>query len=364
MSTVYCAKFKSGEGNTIKVDFLESKIERVTLVDHDDENSNLTIEENEKNVYRQNKLKWMFNTATFGLTSALIEVEIDKKPDFEMHTLKKAVTQFLHSMGLKTIGVRFVSNSSIDLERLITIINEFSNCISSELQNQISISCDVQLKLPRGVCFTDLIFKNVKKSCISIDISDFPTGKGFDSFISNNVLNVYYDVSQIPFYSDDVRNILLRLLKCNFKNTHIISTNKKNIPTEIYKEAIKMFYEDNKIQTIEANQMHVNLFESVCHSALPNEFIIDISGNIRKCKHNNNTHTIIGTIVNGNFDINFPEYLKWIIPSDSLLYKNDCFHCFYFPCCQGVACKYHELTNDDLLCPQKYHQLKEHLIKE
>lgn len=366
MNTIYCAKLENN-GSIMAVDFLESEIRCEKPRKCLDGNSNeaTTIEIKEKNAFRQNKLKWMFNTAMFGFSSALIEVEIDDKIDFDMQTLEKAVTQYFDSMGLKNITINFISASPIDFDRLIAIINEYNQyMVKRAHSDSISISYNVELTSPTKVRFSDLAFENLKQSLISMDINDCPDEKEFEKFIDQNVLKVFFDVSRVPFYSEEVQNLLLRLLRRNFKNVHVIPVNKQNIPFGIYKEAINMFYEDNGIQKNEKSPASVNLFESVCHSVLPNEFIIDASGNIRKCKHNNDNNTIIGTIIHGNFDIDFSKYLKWIIPNDRLLQKNNCSSCFYYPCCQGVACKFYELTNNDLLCPQKFNWLKEHLVTE
>ena len=63
-------------------------------------------------------------------------------------------------------------------------------------------------------------------------------------------------------------------------------------------------------------------------------------------------------------NIYFPKFLKWTTPNYQLIYEKGCVDCYYYPCCYGAACKYFELNQNELYCPQKFQHLMSRLIEE
>ncbi len=365
MRTIYCAKFRDDDENPIKIDFLESKIVSAKC----DECLNIDlknlISENEKNTYRKNKLIWMFNTAMYNFSTALFEVEISVKMDFDMKTLVDSLIKYMVSLDLKEVNVRFSSRTALNVETLVDAIDEFNRSrILCGCTNAISVSYDLELSSNQSAKFLNLFSKDVKHSSVTIDIQNCPNIEECTDYVVDNTLNIYYDVAQIPMYTDCVKNQLLKFLTDDFENINIFPINKLNIPVDIYNEALKMFFEENNINNKLERTLSTNLFESVCNSTMPNNFIIDSFGNIRKCRHNNNSQTVIGTIINGEFEIDFSKFLKWTTPNHRLIYKKGCVDCFYYPCCYGAACKYFELNQNELYCPQKFQHLMSRLIEE
>ena len=363
---IYCEKFKDYNNKQILIDFLELKTINTNFDEYYKKNQLLFNGENVEDTYRYNKLSWMFNTSMYNFSSASFEVEINSPLKYNINTLIDSISTYIIAFRLESANIKLVSKVPLDIDDFVNISNCFTNNIAcSSISDKISISYDVELVIHEKVSLSNFLFANMNRSSITIDIRKFQSIYDIDDYIAHNNLNVYYDVAQIPVYNDNVRCCLIELIKENSKNINVFVRNEFNIPIEIYNEALEMFFVDNDICVKKGGAgFSVNKFESVCYSAFPNEFIIDESGNIRKCKHNNNSKTIVGTIINGSFEIDFSKFLRWTTPDNKLLHKKNCFDCFYYPCCLGMSCKYFEIIRHELYCPQKFQNLKRCLIKE
>ena len=365
MKTNYCAKFKDTDENNIRIDFLESKIVNDKHDECVGDDLKKLFDEKENNEYRKNKILWMFNNAMYNFSNALFEVEIGYKMDFTMQTLVDSLIKYMVSFDLKDVNVRFTSGEAINAEVLIHYIDEFNRCRDFRgYTNKLSVSYNVELASGHITKILELFSKCVSHSNVTVDIQNFIGVENCINYIMDNTLNIYYDISQMPMYTEGVKNQLLKLLTVEFNNINVFSVNKLNIPDDIYNEAQKMFFKENGINGEMDKRLSTVLFESVCNAIIPNNFVVDSIGNIRKCRHHNNSQTVIGTIINGEFEIDFSKFLKWTTPNNELICNKGCINCFYFPCCQGAACKYYELIQNELCCPQKFEYLSSRLIKE
>lgn len=93
----------------------------------------------------------------------------------------------------------------------------------------------------------------------------------------------------------------------------------------------------------------------VCYARRGNVFAIDTDGSILKCTeyldHPNNK---IGTIKNGEFDLDFDQNARWLNPDPRIILDKGCYDCFDFPSCYAGTCPAAWAINNKLRCNPYY----------
>jgi radical SAM protein with 4Fe4S-binding SPASM domain len=101
-------------------------------------------------------------------------------------------------------------------------------------------------------------------------------------------------------------------------------------------EQIGIYLSNNGVRTDFA-ELRAKLFGGVCYAALPNSFVIDPYGVIRKCTVNlKDDKNKVGQIIDGvNYSMNFYALADW---TKTQITNSECVNCCIYPVCMKRGC--------------------------
>lgn len=268
-------------------------------------------------------LKFFYYNYVFdGKINLYVEISNLK---YDVNILVKAIKDLCSYTKKNIINISFILKNYLyykHIEKIINVIEENINIKVNALTLEVNISnLNEYEEIKNKQKFTTI------KALISIN--DLDEILKFDIAVDN--------VKKVFLISS--KNLILSLKK--LKNYYLLKNNIIQLSDNENEVSLLNFLlerNDRKLKLLQENKFAYN----ICKYVKFNTYYINSFGKILKCDKSDSEEIVVGSILNGHFELDFHKISKLIILNDE-----KCAHCYFFPTCFNKHC----LLEKKLQCP-------------